>query len=72
MRLQAGSSTQSIITIMKPSTTARRSRTGGVRVITTLPQGYREINHRGKHYYQSGDQYYRRQGNGYIVVGSPY
>lgn len=71
MRLQAGSSTQSIITIMKPSTTARRSRTGGVRVIT-LPQGYREINHRGKHYYQSGDQYYRRQGNGYIVVGSPY
>ncbi len=42
------------------------------RVITRLPSGYREINHRGTTYYQAGDSYYSRQGTGYIVVERPY
>jgi len=54
------------------STTVQNSRTGEVRVISTLPSGYREITHRGTPYYQSGSQYYRRQGEGFITVSSPY
>ncbi len=42
------------------------------RTITHLPSGYREVNHRGNTYYQAGDRYYRRQGEGYIIVSSPY
>jgi len=57
----------------RSSTTTRRdSRTGEVRTITTLPSGYREIDHRGTPYYQSGNQYYRRQGDGYITVSNPF
>jgi len=59
----------------RSTSTRRDSRTGDVRAISTLstlPRGYREINHRGNSYYQSGDQYYQRQGNGYITVRSPY
>ena len=41
-------------------------------IITRLPDGYREVNHRGQRYYQSGDRYYRRQGDSYIIVSSPY
>ncbi|MDP3849086.1 MAG: hypothetical protein Q8Q59_01180 [Luteolibacter sp.] len=44
----------------------------GNEVITRLPNGYREVNHRGEKYYQSGDRYYRRQGESYIIVSSPY
>jgi len=56
----------------RSTTTVQNSRTGEVRVISTLPSGYREINHRGTPYYQSGNQYYRSQGDGYITVSSPY
>jgi hypothetical protein len=56
----------------RTSTTYRDSRSNGVSVVTTLPRGYREINHRGSRYYQSGNQYYRRQGSSYIGVSSPY
>lgn len=56
----------------RTTTTVQNSRTGEVHVITTLPSGYREINHRGTSYYQAGDRYYRRQGEGYITVSSPY
>ncbi|MEO8614928.1 MAG: DUF6515 family protein [Luteolibacter sp.] len=56
----------------RTTTAYQNPRTGEVHVITTLPPGYREINHRGTAYYQSGDRYYRRQGNGYITVSSPY
>lgn len=56
----------------RSSTTVQNSRTGEVRVISTLPSGYREITHRGTPYYQSGSQYYRRQGEGFITVSSPY
>ena len=41
-------------------------------VITRLPSGYRELNHRGSTYYQAGDQYYRRQGDSYIITTRPY
>lgn len=40
--------------------------------VNSLPRGYREINHRGTTYYQSGDRYYSRQGSGYVVVSRPY
>lgn len=41
-------------------------------IITRLPDGYREVNYRGQRYYQSGDRYYRRQGDSYIIVSRPY
>lgn len=41
-------------------------------VITRLPDGYREVNHRGATYYQAGDRYYRRQGETYVVTTRPY
>ncbi|HSP41235.1 MAG TPA: hypothetical protein VLO11_00050, partial [Luteolibacter sp.] len=41
-------------------------------VITRLPDGYREVNHRGTTYYQAGDRYYRRQGESYVITTSPY
>lgn len=44
----------------------------GAQIFTRLPSGYRVINHRGITYYQSGDRYYSRQGNGYILVQRPY
>jgi len=50
----------------------RDQRTDNVRVITRLPSGYRVVNHGGSQYYQSGENYYRRQGSGYIVVSRPY
>ena len=56
----------------RSTTTYRDATTGDVHVITTLPTGYKEINHRGASYYQVGDQYYRRQGSGYVTVASPY
>ncbi|MES2981051.1 MAG: DUF6515 family protein [Verrucomicrobiota bacterium] len=50
----------------------RDSRYGGAQIVTRLPSGYREVNHRGVTYYQSGDRYYSRQGNGYVIVQRPY
>lgn len=50
----------------------RDQRGDSVRVITRLPDGYREVTHRGTRYYQAGDQYYQRQNDGYIVVSRPY
>lgn len=50
----------------------RDQRTDETRVITRLPSGYRVVNHGGSQYYQSGQNYYRRQGSGYIVVSRPY
>lgn len=41
-------------------------------VISRLPGGHRVIQHNGNSYYQSDNQYYRRQGDGYIMVNSPY
>lgn len=41
-------------------------------IVTRLPSGHRVVNHRGDTYYQSGDQYYSRQGNGYVIVNRPY
>jgi hypothetical protein len=41
-------------------------------VITRLPEGYRVVNHRGETYYQTGDRYYRRQGETYIIASRPY
>lgn len=40
--------------------------------INRLPDGYRQVNHRGITYYQVGDRYYRRQGESFMVVNSPY
>jgi hypothetical protein len=50
----------------------RDQRNDSVRVITRLPSGYRVVNHGGTEYYQAGDQFYRRQADGYMVVSSPY
>jgi hypothetical protein len=41
-------------------------------VVTTLPDGYRTVTISGTRYYTYGDRYYRSQGNGYMVVDSPY
>jgi hypothetical protein len=41
-------------------------------IITRLPEGYRVVKHRGNEYYQTGDRYYRRQGDSYVIVRSPY
>lgn len=41
-------------------------------VITRLPDGYRVVNHRGETYYQTGDRYYRRQGDTYVIASRPY
>jgi len=43
-----------------------------VNVVRRLPSGYRTVSHGGSQYYQSGENYYRRQGNGYVVVTRPY
>lgn len=43
-----------------------------VRVITRLPSGYREVTYGGTRYYQAGDQFYRRQSDGYVIVSRPY
>ena len=50
----------------------RDQRRDSVRVIPSLPAGYRIVNHGGNQYYQSGENYYRRDANGYVVVQSPY
>lgn len=50
----------------------RESRNESVRVVTRLPDGYRVVTRSGTQYYQSGDQYYRREGDGYVVVSQPY
>ena len=42
------------------------------RIVTRLPDGHRVITHRGTEYYQAGDEYYSRSGNGYMVVTRPY
>jgi acyl-coenzyme A synthetase/AMP-(fatty) acid ligase len=49
-----------------------RYQQGRHQVITRLPGGYREVTYRGQRYYQVGDRYYRRQGDGYIIVSRPY
>jgi hypothetical protein len=54
------------------SNSYRNQRGANVSVISHLPSGYRVVNHGGNQYYQAGDNYYRREGNGYIVVSSPY
>ncbi len=41
-------------------------------VITRLPSGYREVNHRGNTYYRAGDSYYQQKPNGYVIVQSPF
>ncbi len=41
-------------------------------VLTRLPRGYREVNHRGARYYQVGERFYQRQNNTYVVVSRPY
>ncbi len=50
----------------------RNSRNNQTRVITRLPSGYRTVTHRGQSYYQHQNQYYRRQGSGYVTVTSPF
>lgn len=56
----------------RQTSSRRDSRHDGAQVVTRLPRGYREINHRGNTYYQAGDRYYSRRGNGFIAVSSPY
>lgn len=51
---------------------SRDPRNESVRVVTRLPDGYRVVTRGGTQYYQAGDQYYRRDGDRYIVVSQPY
>ena len=48
------------------------NRSRGSRVIKTLPRGYETVNYRGQSYYRSQNNFYRRQGNGYVTVARPY
>lgn len=41
-------------------------------VVTTLPSGYRTVNHRNGRYYQVRDTYYQQRGSGYVVVTNPF
>ncbi len=50
----------------------RGPRNDSVRTVTRLPDGYRVVTRGGTQYYQAGDQYYRREGGGYVVVSQPY
>lgn len=50
----------------------RGTRTDSVRTVTRLPDGYRVVTRDGNQYYHAGDQYYRREGGGYVVVSQPY
>ncbi len=50
----------------------RDHRNDNVNVITRLPNGYRTVTVRGDTYYQHRDRYYRRHGNGYVTVNSPF
>ena len=56
----------------RSSNTYRDPRDANVGAVTRLPSGYRVVNHGGSQYYQAGENYYRRQGDGYIVVNPPY
>lgn len=50
----------------------RGDRRDNLNVVTRLPDGHRAVNVRGQKYYQHKDNYYRRQGNGYITVNRPF
>jgi len=50
----------------------RGDRRDNVNVVTRLPDGHRAVNVRGQKYYQHKDNYYHRQGNGYITVNRPF
>ena len=56
----------------RSSNTYRDPRDANVGAVTRLQSGYRVVNHGGSQYYQAGENYYRRQGDGYIVVNPPY
>ncbi len=40
-------------------------------IITSLPDGHRVVNYRGKTFYQVGDRYYRREGEIYVMASKP-
>ena len=52
--------------------TVHNHRDGSSHVIHELPRGYTTVNYRGEPYYRYQDSYYRRQGNGYVSVRSPF
>lgn len=54
----------------QPTASTPEYRTG--HIITTLPDGYKTVTVSGTRYYTYGDRYYRSQGDGYVVVDSPY
>lgn len=45
---------------------------GDQHIITRLPGGYRQVEHRGVRYYQANDTYYQKRGSGYVIVTRPY
>lgn len=52
--------------------TVHNHRDGSSHVITELPRGYTTVDYRGEPYYRYQDNYYRRQGSGYVTVARPY
>jgi hypothetical protein len=45
---------------------------GSSHVINELPRGYTTVDYRGEPYYRYQNNYYRRQGSGYVSVTSPF
>lgn len=54
------------------NTTVHNHRDGSSHVINELPSGYSTVEYRGTPYYRYQDNYYRRQGSGYVTVASPF
>lgn len=52
--------------------TVRNYSDGRSRVITDLPSGYTTVDYGGEPYYRYQDNYYRRQGSGYVTVANPF
>ena len=50
----------------------RPATTRSARTINRLPRGYETVRYRGQPYYRYQNNYYRRQGSGYITVANPF
>ena len=54
------------------NTTVHNHADGSSHVIERLPSGYTTVDYRGQPYYRHQNQYYRRQGSGYVTVANPF
>lgn len=54
------------------NTTVHNHADGSSHIITQLPSGYTTVQYQGEPYYRYQDNYYRREGSGYVTVASPF